>query len=278
MQKRRVNQYVKRRRILRQSSYHGRSSPFPVRLIAAVVCVLLGLVLIFVRILGMRFSGFLLLGIAVLLSLSWLLDVLSVTGKPWLLVRRIFYVVLSLGLAALCVCEIYAIRWGHRDESALPADAVIVLGAGVNGTEPSLSLQTRLNAALTYLESHPDIPAVLSGGQGYGEEITEAQCMYNWLTAHGIDSDRLVLEEEASNTKENLSFSKALLEERGVDVSTGTVALVTNGFHMARTELLANRQGYGATPSIPAKLPWLHLTVNYYLREAFAFPMTLIFH
>lgn len=36
--------------------------------------------------------------------------------------------------------------------TALPADAVIVLGAGVNGTEPSLSLRTRLDAALDYLE------------------------------------------------------------------------------------------------------------------------------
>ena len=70
----------------------------------------------------------------------------------------------------------------------LPADAVIVLGAGVNGTEPSLSLRTRLDAALEYLEYWPDIPAVLTGGTGYGEEISEAQCMYDYLTEHGVDA------------------------------------------------------------------------------------------
>ena len=48
-----------------------------------------------------------------------------------------------------------------------------MLGAGVNWHEPSLSLKTRLEAALDYLEDHgPDVPVVLTGGQGYGEEIT----------------------------------------------------------------------------------------------------------
>ena len=73
----------------------------------------------------------------------------------------------------------------------LPADAVIVLGAGVNGTEPSLSLRTRLDAPLDYLEAHPDIPVVLTGGTGYGEEeISEAACMYDYLTAHGVGAGR----------------------------------------------------------------------------------------
>lgn len=43
---------------------------------------------------------------------------------------------------------------------------------------PSLSLKTRLDAALAYLEEYPEIPAVLTGGTGYGEEISEADaCM-----------------------------------------------------------------------------------------------------
>ena len=101
----------------------------------------------------------------------------------------------------------------------LPADAVIVLGAGVNGTEPSLSLRTRLDTALDYLEAHPDIPAVLTGGTGYGEEISEAQCMYDYLTERGVEPDRLILEDQAANTAENFALSKPLLYEAGVDVA-----------------------------------------------------------
>ena len=145
-----------------------------------------------------------------------------------------------------------------------------MLGAGVNGTQPSLSLRTRLDAAAVYLTAHPDIPAVLTGGQGYGEEITEAACMYDYLTERGIDADRLILEEAASNTAENFAFSRELLKEAGVDPSADTVAVVTNDFHIARAKLLAARNGYGDAVGIPAELPWAHLEVNYYLREAFA--------
>lgn len=148
---------------------------------------------------------------------------------------------------------------------------VIVLGAGVNGNQPSLSLKTRLDAAIAYLETtDPDVPVVLTGGQGYGEDITEAQCMYNYLTENGVDGGRLILEETATTTAENFAFSRDLLTEMGVDPSTDTVAVVTNDFHIARAKLLAARNGYGHAAGVPAELPWVHLQINYYLREAFA--------
>ena len=173
--------------------------------------------------------------------------------------------------------EVVIINRGRSDRTPLPADAVIVLGAGVNGTEPSLSLRTRLDAALDYLETCPDIPAVLTGGTGYGEEISEAACMYDYLTERGVEPDRLILEDQASNTAENFALSRPLLEEAGVDPAESRVAVVTNDFHMARSELIAARQGYGDVAGVPAPLPWAHLTVNYYLREAFALVKTFLF-
>ena len=127
-----------------------------------------------IRSLGIRFSGFLLLGLAALLVLSWLLDRLAAGNHRWRLIRRGFYGCLTVGLAALLGLEVFIINRGRSDMTPLPADAVIVLGAGVNGTEPSLSLRTRLDKAVDYLERWPDIPAVLTGGTGYGEEISEA--------------------------------------------------------------------------------------------------------
>ena len=111
---------------------------------------------------------------------------------------------------------------------------------------------------------------VLTGGQGYGEDITEAQCMYNYLTENGVDGGRLILEEAATTTAENFAFSRDLLTKTGVDPSTDTVAVVTNDFHIARAKLLAARNGYGHAVGVPAELPWVHLQINYYLREAFA--------
>ena len=245
--------------------------------VVAAVLALAGVVLMTVRAWGMRFSGFLLVGLAVILAAALLLDRWAAGSKTGRLCRRIFQTALTLVLVPLICIEIYVINVGRSDLSALPADAVVVLGAGVNGTQPSLSLYTRLTAALDYLEENPDIPAVLTGGKGYGEEITEAQCMYDWLTAHGVDGGRLILEEQAGNTAENFAFSKELLEKQGIDPAEDNVAVVTNDFHIARSRLIAARQDYGHAFGIPARLPWRHLEVNYYLREAFAVVKTWIF-
>ena len=244
---------------------------------AAALLALAGAALMTVRPWGMRFSGFLLAGLAAILIVALLLDRWAVGSKTGRLCRRVFQTALTLALVSLICIESYVINIGRSDLSALPADAVVVLGAGVNGTQPSLSLYTRLTVALDYLEENPDVPVVLTGGRGYGEEITEAQCMYDWLTARGVDPARLILEEQAGNTAENFAFSKELLEEQGIDPAEDSVAVVTNDFHIARSRLIAVRQGYGHAFGVPAELPWLHLEVNYYLREAFAMVKTWIF-
>ena len=248
-----------------------------IQCVIAAVLALAGAVLLTVRAWGMRFSGFLLVGLAAVLVLELLLGHWAKASKTGRLCRRIFQTALTLMLVPLICIEIYVINVGSSDPSALPADAVVVLGAGVNGTQPSLSLYTRLTAALDYLEENPDVPVVLTGGLGYGEEITEARCMYDWLTARGVDPARLIMEYQAWNTAENFAFSKELLEEQGIDPAENLVAVVTNDFHIARSRLIAARQGYGHAFGVPAKLPWRHLEVNYYLRESFAMVKTWIF-
>ena len=248
-----------------------------IQCVIAAVLALAGAVLLTVRAGGMRFSGFLLVGLAAVLVLELLLGHWAKASKTGRLCRRIFQTALTLMLVPLICIEIYVIDVGSSDPSALPADAVVVLGAGVNGAQPSLSLYTRLTAALDYLEENPDVPVVLTGGLGYGEEITEARCMYDWLTARGVAKARLIMEEQAGNTAENFAFSKELLEEQGIDPAENLVAVVTNDFHIARSRLIAARQGYGHAFGVPAKLPWRHLEVNYYLRESFAMVKTWIF-
>lgn len=257
-------------------SYRGRWLRWAEPCLAALPA-LPGLVLILIRPLGMRFSGFLLLALAaVLLAEVYLQRWARRSGTGWWC-QLVFRAALALVLVPLAIIEIGVIHEGGKEPPEEPADAVIVLGAGVNGTQPSLSLRTRLDAAADYLAANPEVPAVLTGGQGYGEEITEAQCMYNYLTERGVDADRLILEESASNTAENFAFSRELLKEAGVDPSADTVAVVTNDFHIARAKLLAARNGYGYAVGVPAELPWIHLEINYYLREAFAMVKSFLF-
>ena len=143
-----------------------------------------------------------------------------------------------------------------------------MLGAGVNGETPSLTLRTRIDAAAAYLEEHPDVPVVLSGGQGPGEAITEAECMRRALVRRGVDESRLYPEERSTSTQENLRYSRAILEELGVDL-TQRVAIVTSDYHLCRARLMWG----GDTAAVPAHLPsalyFQCLTVNYFIREAF---------
>jgi uncharacterized SAM-binding protein YcdF (DUF218 family) len=91
------------------------------------------------------------------------------------------------------------------------------LGAGLHGTTPSLSLTNRLAAALAFLEEHPDTVAIVSGGQGPGENMTEAEAMTIWLEARGIAPERIIGEPEATSTAENLENSFRIIRERGGD-------------------------------------------------------------
>lgn len=125
----------------------------------------------------------------------------------------------------------------------------VVLGAKVNGTTPSLALRYRLEAALSYAESHPHVTLVLSGGQGEDEGISEAQAMMNFLSAQGFPKDRMILEDRSTSTYENLVNTKKLIPQ-GV---TG-ITLITSDYHVARAGYLAEKTGY-EWDAIPAKTP-----------------------
>ena len=225
---------------------------------------------------GIRFSGYLALALTGVCVLAIILGRWAEKSKIGKWCKRIFLVTISAGLLLFFLVEGLLLSHGERDNSALPADAVIVLGAGVNGETPSLMLQSRIDAAARYLTLHPDIPVVLSGGQGAGESISEAECMRRELTARGIGESRLLLEEQSTSTAENFAFSKEVLRQADIDPETATVAVVTNDFHCFRAHLIAGREGLTVL-DIPAEAPWLLLNANYYVREFFALGKTLMF-
>lgn len=251
--------------------YTGKKHLANKRILLAAVLFAVGLACIVLRFFGMRFTGFLCIGIGVLLILSALLGQLAEVHKVWRWIKRLFYAGIIVGVLGFCVLEGQVLYAGHSTPEK--GDAVIVLGAGVNGTQPSLALQSRLDAAVAYAGQYPEIPIVLSGGQGYGEDITEAECMRRYLTAAGVDEDRLLLEEAATDTEENFRCSKELLQAHGYDPEQMTIAVVSNDFHLFRAGILAQREGLTVT-GVGAPIPWLHLEINYYIREAFALVKT----
>lgn len=240
--------------------------------ILAAVCLILGFLMLF-QFTSVRFSGYLFCCAAAALVIFALLTRWKGDYRWALWLRRIFLALTAAGFAFFTVLEIWVVSYARTDHKT-PVTAVIVLGAGVNGTEPSLSLAVRLEAALEYVRDKPDIPVVVSGAQGRGEAISEARCMAGWLTARGVEPDRIILEERAANTKENIRYSTEILAERGMDPASN-IAVVTSDYHLRRTSLYMAGNMVPVAAHMPAR--FLPLTINYCIREAFAIAAELVF-
>lgn len=142
-------------------------------------------------------------------------------------------------------------------------DYVIVLGAGLRGTTPTQPLRLRIEQAYMYMHDNETTILVASGGQGFGEDISEAQCIKNKLVERGIEPDRILLEDKSTSTLENLQNSLEVIGDK--DVSVG---IITNGFHEYRANLIAQDLGYTNVSSIPAKT-LMPVGIHYVVREFF---------
>nr|WP_300167360.1 YdcF family protein [uncultured Flavonifractor sp.] len=195
-------------------------------------------------------------------------------GKPvWLLALLAVVLLFVLGFVVL----LGLILSGSHDEVTGEPKVMVILGCKVESWGPSILLQDRLDKALDYLEDHPDLTIVVSGGQGADEPMSEAQCMYDYLTAHGVDGSRILLEDQSHNTWENLRFTRALLEEQGVDASQ--MVVVSNGFHLTRVRMLWDRVWDGENTLSTLAAPSSHVPsrLKMYIREPFALAKSFLF-
>ena len=141
-------------------------------------------------------------------------------------------------------------------------ETLIILGCQVKGTSPSLMLTERLHAAMEYLDENENAVCILSGGKGEDEEISEAQCMYNYLTAHGVSADRLIKEDRSTSTRENFQYSLEIMESKGLGKNA---AIVTNEFHEYRAFKIAEKLDIDPA-AVPAHTHWW-LFSTYFVRE-----------
>ena len=151
-------------------------------------------------------------------------------------------------------------------------ETLVILGCRVYGEVPSLSLRERLEAAFEYLEEHPEAYCVVSGGQGDGENIPEAECMYRYLTNRGISGARIFVEDASTTTRENLEFSLAVIRENNLPEE---IAIVTSEYHQYRASLVAKELGLTNTAVCGKTAKWLLPT--FYIRELYGILYQWIF-
>lgn len=150
---------------------------------------------------------------------------------------------------------------------------LIVLGCSVYKDKPSRFLIRRMDTAYDYLIQNPKAVAVLSGGQGPGEDISEARCMFDYLTKKGIPANRLIMEDKSTNTRTNIANSIQKLKEFGID--SNEITITTNSFHTLRATIIAKNNNLipYATPAISE---WPTLP-TYYTRELIGIGYQLLF-
>lgn len=210
-------------------------------LIAAVGLFALG-VAVWLTIYGYQFFGLLLCAAGAVCAVFGVLALLKnrfPKTVKWF--RRVFAGLLAVfALLAVATGVWLGVSLGGADDPE--TEFVVVLGAGVNGTVPSQALRERLEAAQRYMDTYPDAILILSGGQGNNENITEAECMYRWLTERGADAARLRMEENATSTQENIAFSLDLIEAE-FGTRPEKLGVISAEYHLLRASLLAKDAG-----------------------------------
>ncbi|HOM01488.1 MAG TPA: YdcF family protein [Acetivibrio sp.] len=187
--------------------------------------------------------------------------------------RRLFFgaLIAFFGSFVLVLGLIFA---SSDTDKNVEVDYLVILGAGLKGDRITPTFQYRLDKGIEYLKANPDLKVVVTGGQGPGEDLTEAEAMKRYLANHGIDEERIIMEDRATSTSENMKYTAEVLKQL-TGRSDYRIMIVTNDFHMFRSKILARHNGftpYGITaPTNPVVL------VNSYIREYFAVVKSIIF-
>lgn len=194
--------------------------------------------------------------------------------KPW---HTLLWALLLTGVAVFGTLEAIVLGGGRTVIHGEP-EVMVIFGCQVKPWGPSTLLQDRLDAALDYLSHRPDMTVVLTGGKGDDEHISEAQCMYDYLTAKGVPGKNILMEDQSRNTWQNINNSQKLFEAQTME-PTGKVLLVSSDFHLTRIKLLWERVWPGSEPLSTLAAPCTHLPsrVKMFFREPLALVKSYLF-
>lgn len=192
--------------------------------------------------------------------------------KDKLKIRRVFkyikIVFISL-ISLLIITEVVIAFYPKRNTKE--CDYIIVLGALVDKNKPSKTLKDRLDAAIEYLNKNEnDTYIVVSGGQGRGENISEAEAMKIYLIENNVDEKIIIKEDKSTTTEENFKNSKVIIENHSKKkIENLKIKIVTTDFHSFRSSLMAKHNNLKNYTFYTSKSKYYLAPLNYF-REFFA--------
>lgn len=201
-------------------------------------------------------------------------------GRRKPLCLKILLAVVLLAVLTFAVLEGIVLSGGRTQvaEGDGAPEVMVIFGCKVDPDGPSILLQDRLDTALDYLEDHPDMAVVVSGGQGDDEPVSEAQAMYDYLVEHGADGEQIIREDQSRNTWQNVNNTLDILRS-GELTETERVLLVSSDFHLTRIQMLWNRASGGGDTLSTLAAPVSHFPsrVQMFFREPFALVKSFLF-
>ena len=162
---------------------------------------------------------------------------------------------LSWVLAAGLIAGGVLVTWVHvasrADHPVTRADAIVVLGARVMPDgELSTTLEHRIETAYAAYEQKLADQFIVCGAQGSDEPVTEAFAMAQYLRARGVPESSIHLEDQSTDTEQNLRNARSIMEAQGLK----SALLVTSDYHMTRAMWLSEDVGVDAA-AYPAPGP-----------------------
>lgn len=149
-----------------------------------------------------------------------------------------------------CICVLYLVlivilfgfmKWYSCRGISIEPDFILVFGAEMREKGPSPMLARRCEKAFELSKEYPRAKIIVSGWKGPGDASNEAEGMRDYLLVLGVDNDRIIVEPEASDTLENVLFSLPYIGD-------GTVAMVSDDFHLLRIGIISRVVGVKAIP------------------------------
>lgn len=197
------------------------------------------------------------------------------SGKRKYTWLKALLVLFALGVLFFAALEVY-IGVHSRTKIVGEPQVMVIFGCQVRADGPSILLRDRLDTALDYLEDHPDMTVVVTGGKGDNEHKSEAQVMSDYLREKGFQGS-ILREDQSVNTWQNICYTKILLQKEGIEAQE--YVLVSNGFHLSRIRMLWNRAWGGECTLSTLAAPASHFpsAVQMFFREPLALVKSFIF-
>ncbi len=183
--------------------------------------------------------------------------------------------VLGLLFVGTWVVSLIGVLYWERQDTAKPAEAIVVLGAAQYVGHPSPVLRARLDHAIDLWKRGLAPLIIFTGGFGDHDTTSEAAVGQRYAIEHGVPARAIMIENAGRSTSESLQQVASLMDAE----PSRTVILVSDPFHMLRLAILARR--FGMTPytsptrTSPISFSWRE-SWKYALSESVKVPVSFL--